>query len=160
MQISIYLTHINLNLVVWKCENTQISLYLTQIYLNLLVWKFGSVEIWKYATRLIFTSLTFVYLVQCGSMGVQKSGNMQINSFAPGKPKLVVPCLPFKIMHPALLLKGSSLRSNKFLHFISFFPHQRKEIYKLHFSTFMLNYILFCYFPLQLNPGEKWLMLI
>ena len=36
MQMSLYLSHIYLNLVVWKCGSVE-------------VWKCGSLEVWKYA---------------------------------------------------------------------------------------------------------------
>ena len=35
----------------WKYENIQMSLYLSHIYLNLVVWKCESVKIWKYGNE-------------------------------------------------------------------------------------------------------------
>ena len=51
-----------------KSENMQMSLYLSHIYLNLVVWKFGSVEVWKCGS---------VEVWKCGSVEICKYANMK-----------------------------------------------------------------------------------
>ena len=46
-----------------KSGNMQMSLYLSHIYLNLVVWKFGSVEVWKCGS---------VEVWKCGSVEICK----------------------------------------------------------------------------------------
>ena len=75
------------NVEVWKCGsvevrksgNMQMSLYLTHICLDLVMWKCGSVEVWKWGNlqicKWVFTLLTLSWL---GSVEVRKVWIFQV----------------------------------------------------------------------------------
>ena len=85
IQMSRYLTHFYLNLVVWKSEVWKSESVEVQKCWSVEMWKCGSAQIWKYANEsLPYSHLSWLGNVEvwkCRSVEVRKSANMQMSLY-------------------------------------------------------------------------------